>query len=334
MECNDLISVIVPVYNVCAYLEECVNSIMRQTYYKIEIILIDDGSIDGSGEICDTLALLDSRIKVYHKENGGVSSARNMGLMKATGQYIGFVDADDVIDAQMYEVLYQNIKKFDADFSYCLMKRMYGEQIDNKEGENAIFLPGEEGYSLRAYFGLTPRPHIGKSVCNKLFSRSILHDFRFEEKYILGEDNLFMTKTMINLPRCVYIGKVLYFYRDQREGNSKKYGIISEKTFTSQIPVKQRQIQMLSDAGYEDIYKHEKVIFYKELLRYHKLISKIKDSRKQHKFYGLLNDVIQNEKNDIKKSFYYQGTTWKYRIKYFCWFHCEWLLCHFDKKVG
>ena len=100
-----LISVIVPVYNVEAYLEKCVNSILHQTYENIEVILIDDGSTDNSGAICDALAADDSRIKVLHKSNGGVSSARNLGISVASGAYICFVDSDDWLDIDYFELV-------------------------------------------------------------------------------------------------------------------------------------------------------------------------------------------------------------------------------------
>lgn len=108
---DDLISVIVPVYNVEKYLHKCINSILNQTYKNLEIILIDDGSTDNSGKICDEYALKDNRIKVIHKENGGLSSARNAGLDICSGDYIGFVDSDDYIAEDMYEYLYVNLKK-------------------------------------------------------------------------------------------------------------------------------------------------------------------------------------------------------------------------------
>ena len=97
-----LISVIVPVYNVESYLEKCVDSIRNQTYKNLEIILVDDGATDNSGVLCDKIAKKDDRIKVYHKENGGLSDARNYGVKKATGEFIGFVDSDDYIDIKSY----------------------------------------------------------------------------------------------------------------------------------------------------------------------------------------------------------------------------------------
>ena len=108
---NELISIIVPVYKVEKYLEKCVKSILKQTYTNLEIILVDDGSPDKCGQLCDELAKEDDRIKVYHKENGGLSDARNYGVERANGEYIGFVDSDDYIHESMYEKLYEAIKK-------------------------------------------------------------------------------------------------------------------------------------------------------------------------------------------------------------------------------
>lgn len=107
-----LITVIVPVYNIKDYLPRCVHSITAQTYRQLEIILVDDGSTDGTGKLCDRLAREDGRIRVYHKENGGSSSARNLALFHAAGEYVGFVDSDDYIEPDMYELLMQGIQEF------------------------------------------------------------------------------------------------------------------------------------------------------------------------------------------------------------------------------
>lgn len=107
-----MISVIVPVYNTREYLERCVDSLLKQTYPELEIILVDDGSTDGSGELCDRFAAESRQVRVFHKENGGSSSARNLGIENAAGDYIGFVDSDDYVDADMYERLYAGIRKY------------------------------------------------------------------------------------------------------------------------------------------------------------------------------------------------------------------------------
>ena len=114
---DDLISVIVPVYNVEKYVKKCVDSIIAQTYRNLEIILVDDGSTDSSGRICDELASIDKRIIVIHKPNGGLSDARNAGISIARGKYLGFVDGDDLIHPQTYEILLTNALKCDAEIS-------------------------------------------------------------------------------------------------------------------------------------------------------------------------------------------------------------------------
>ena len=124
-----LISVIVPIYKVEKYLNKCVKSIINQTYKNLEIILVDDGSPDNCGKICDKLAERDDRIRIIHKKNGGLSSARNAGIEIANGEYIGFVDSDDYIDNDMFETLYNNIKDNNADLSIIGYQI---ETIDNK----------------------------------------------------------------------------------------------------------------------------------------------------------------------------------------------------------
>lgn len=138
---NPLISIIVPIYKVEQYLKNCVKSIQNQTYKNIEIILVDDGSPDNCGQICDELAKRDERIKVIHKENGGLSSARNAGLAIAKGEYFGFVDSDDCIHPQMYELLYNDIVTFGTKLSFCQPNMCYNELIPEVSinNESVIF---------------------------------------------------------------------------------------------------------------------------------------------------------------------------------------------------
>ena len=124
------ISVIVPVYKVEKYLRKCLDNIVNQTYSNLEIIVVDDGSPDNSGNIADEYAAKDNRVKVIHKENGGLSDARNTGLAVATGEYVTFCDSDDIPDVREYEVLYNLIKKYDADISFCELQRFCeGDEI-------------------------------------------------------------------------------------------------------------------------------------------------------------------------------------------------------------
>lgn len=128
-----LISVVVPVYKAEKYIDECIESIVNQTYRNLEIILVDDGSPDRCPKICDEWAFRDERIKVIHQTNKGAAAARNAGIKVASGQYIGFVDSDDYIDKTMYEVLYEGIGKSDAQISCCYFVREYGNGADSTE---------------------------------------------------------------------------------------------------------------------------------------------------------------------------------------------------------
>jgi len=135
---QELISVIVPVYNVEKYLENCIDSILNQTYKNLEIILVDDGSTDKSSEICDNYSQQHSNIITIHKKNGGLSDARNKGIDAANGKYISFIDSDDTIDALFFETLYSLIKRYDCDMSLVFFKRVYEDGTD-KDYDNEFY---------------------------------------------------------------------------------------------------------------------------------------------------------------------------------------------------
>ena len=137
---NDLISVIVPVYNMEQYMERCVNSIINQTYHNLEIILVDDGSTDHSTAMCDEYALRDERIKVVHKPNGGLSDARNAGLAVVSGNYVGYVDSDDWIEPQMYEKMYAAcVEKQCTGGSVPVCKGLSGQDRERRQWQDYGF---------------------------------------------------------------------------------------------------------------------------------------------------------------------------------------------------
>ncbi|WP_322018790.1 glycosyltransferase [Clostridium butyricum] len=146
-----LISIIVPIYNMQKYLRKCLDTLIKQTYDKLEIILVDDGSTDSSGVICDEYLLKDNRIKVIHKENAGVSDARNVGIAIAKGEYIGFVDPDDYIELNMYEKLLYLIKNNDCDIAICgyVIEDENGNSVKNLDKEiKNIILNSEKAMKL------------------------------------------------------------------------------------------------------------------------------------------------------------------------------------------
>ena len=164
-----LLTIIIPVYNTEKYLERCVESVRNQTYDNLEIILIDDGSTDASGGICDRLAEEDGRIVVLHKKNGGQSSARNMGLDIATGELIGFVDSDDYIVPDMYETLYNLMNEYEAEISCCNFEKrgLKGHEEYNSDVLDEVSVFSREE-SLKT---LLECKRIAYVVWNKLYKR-------------------------------------------------------------------------------------------------------------------------------------------------------------------
>lgn len=180
------ISIIIPVYNCEKYLDRCLKSVTEQTHKNLEILVIDDGSKDKSGEICDKWAKRDSRITVIHKENGGVSSARNAGLDAATGDYVGFVDADDWIEPDMYEFLLKNAKKYDADVTDCCFYLNYpsGKEVCTENFEDIVITDPDECFNFLLHWS-------GTNIWNKLYKKHVLSDLYFDQRISYAEDYLF-----------------------------------------------------------------------------------------------------------------------------------------------
>ena len=199
---NELISIIVPVYKVEKYLERCVKSILKQTYTNLEIILVDDGSPDKCGQLCDELAKVDDRIKVYHKENGGLSDER------ANGEYIGFVDSDDYIHESMYEKLYEAIKKSGTLIVECGLTRVYKNTLrPHYEGEDYFLILDKQGY-LKEY--LENRRLYGSAWC-KLIHRDLAKKIKFPIGKIY-EDAFYTLELLNNVDKYTLISGNYYYY--------------------------------------------------------------------------------------------------------------------------
>lgn len=212
-----IISIIVPVYKVEKYISRCIDSILSQTFTDFEIILVDDGSPDNSGRICDQYALNDSRIKVIHKKNGGLADARNAGLDIAAGDYLGFVDSDDFIYTDMYEKLYEACIKYNSKISMCGRYDVF----ENKTKSMFSF----DGYKIwsskEAIENLLIWNNIDSSVCDKLFEKSLFNNVRFPKgKY--NEDIFIMTGILYNSKKIVHIGESKYYYFHRQESITKE----------------------------------------------------------------------------------------------------------------
>ncbi len=185
MSDKPLISIIVPVYNTVEYLPRCVEALQQQTYENLEILLVDDGSTDGSGKLCDSLSARDGRIRVFHKENGGSSSARNLGIARAKGRFLGFVDSDDYVEREMYALLYEAVEK------YQVRAAQIGRDEIDPQGNRLpdICVPPKEPECIQPEDFLRELlMHRGDcSFCTKLIDRGILEKRRFPEG-ALNED--------------------------------------------------------------------------------------------------------------------------------------------------
>ena len=212
---NIKVSIIVPIFNCEKYLEKCLKSIMKQTYHEFELILIDDGSTDESNIICDGYEKKDERIKVIHKKNGGVSSARNVGLDNATGDCIVFIDSDDTIDEKYLEIMVNNIA--DVDMSVCGYYEMSldgdiirssvdgNRRVNNLESKKFIEALFDSTYMYQGY------------LWNKMFIRSIIGDLRFDEKIYYNEDRLIVLEYLLKSKNISYNNYPLYFYLSNDE---------------------------------------------------------------------------------------------------------------------
>lgn len=214
---NETISLVIAVYNVENFLEQCINSILNQTYKDIEIILVDDGSKDMSGKICDEYAKKDNRIKVIHKENGGTSTARNCGIDHATGQYITFIDSDDFIEKNACKLLHNAIKK--SNTNYVMANYRFTTHDGRKWDKPCLDIKEDSYIELNDYkksFSL-----MTSAICIKLFKTDFIKDnhIRFKEGYI-AEDAIFTTYCYTHSPKSYIIKDIIYNYRQNNKNET------------------------------------------------------------------------------------------------------------------
>ena len=252
------VSIIVPVYNTEKYLKRCLDSIVKQTLKEIEIILVDDGSKEACAFLCDELSTTDSRIKVIHKENGGLGFARNTGIEHSTGEYIGFVDSDDYIEPFMYEKLYSAAIKYNADLVLSGICFVGGNTFSQSDeylpksyfDKDTIFENSEIKNLLLGVIGALPNEpddsRYGVSVCKNIFKNTLLKEEKIEflsERKILSEDTLFMVNYIKHTACAVGISGAYYCYCRNEDSLSKSYN--SQRFEKSMIFLKEleRQIQ-------------------------------------------------------------------------------------------
>ncbi len=224
------ISIIVPIYNLESYIPQCIDSILSQSFTNFELILVNDGSTDNSGELCDEYARLDSRVRVIHKENGGIASSRNAGLEVARGEYIGFVDNDDYINKYMFEELFNNAIKHSSDTVVCDYLKVEEDQFIDTEVFNS-------DYSLQNFSNKEALHFIYKNMekdtfiypWNKLYKRYLFDEIKYEHGNIYDDETI-AHKLLYRSNKVTYIQSELYYYV-KRKGSqinspfsTKKFG--------------------------------------------------------------------------------------------------------------
>lgn len=217
---NNKISIIIPAYNSEKYIERTIKSITGQTYTNLEVIVVDDGSTDNTLNLCTEISKNDDRILVFHKDNEGVTKARDFGIRKATGDYIGFVDSDDTIDSNMYEVLYNNMLKYDADISHCghiYISNNYDKNCMNNENYKIYVHNQSEGI-----INIITGEKVGPSLCTKLYKKSMFYGLEYDRNMKINEDYVINLLLFSKANKSVFYDKPLYnYYQNDNSGSTK-----------------------------------------------------------------------------------------------------------------
>lgn len=216
---DELISVIIPCFNVEKYIDRCMESVLNQTYQNLEIILVDDGSTDRTGEICDHYSKIDTRIKVIHKKNGGVSTARNIGLDICSGDFIFFVDSDDWISFNAIQYLYDLRKKYEADFSMAEYICVYNQKSEAYCHYKEYELTQQE--FLVKLFKIGTQENAQYPFA-KLYKKKLFNNIRFAADLLIAEDVLSTFQIALNSKGIAYSTKIIYFYYYNPNSLTKK----------------------------------------------------------------------------------------------------------------
>ncbi len=257
------VNCIVPIYNVEKYVDKCIASLLNQSYQQLEIILVDDGSTDHSGDICDRYAQKDNRVRVVHKENGGLSSARNAGLDVAEGEYILFIDGDDYLVPDSVDCLMNLQKKFE--YKLDLIQFFYDEVEEDEESlfcserEDRIEMCTDRRIMFEKLYELGG---VAASACTKMYHKKLFEDLRFKEG-IIHEDEYMVTDILRKVKNCLYTNRSLYRYV-MRPGSIVKSDFTPKKLEVF-VAIQYRR-QYLKKAGYKELLEKENLRYFMSLM--------------------------------------------------------------------
>ncbi len=289
---NKLVSIIVPVYNIENYLKECINSLLSQTYKNIEIILINDGSTDNSGTICNSYKKNSRIIKTINKPNNGVSSARNTGLKVAKGDYIMFVDSDDYVSENYIETFVNNIKE------KSMVISSYKELFFNCTINHQIAKQKEVINNIEAINRLFERKSFGGYLWNKIFIKNIIdeHDLKFDESIHMCEDQLFVIQYLQYIKEVYLLPEIPYYYRMRKSSavwkNNSKILTMFDSFYRMNDILQKKQI----DTFYLKVNILENICKYKSKVKLKTLENKL-----QMNFYKLKKEIFTSKKISLTK---------------------------------
>ena len=289
-----LITVAITIYNIKDYLQRSIDSVRNQTYQNLEILLVDDGSTDGSALVCDEYEKKDSRIRAIHKKNGGPSEARNVAIEQAKGEYIAFVDGDDWIDKDMYENMYLAMHEAGADLAVCSYKEVSIKHVADPSNDTIIFFDKDE--ALESFIKEEEDVCIQNAAWNKLLKKELLKELRFPVGK-LYEEIVFTTKLLHEANKVVYLNQGYYNYVVDRVGSIMNAGV-NARIFTDQIPLYFEKREYLQSIEREDLVNIHNFFFYKRLLLHYLELEKNKPEN-YNRFSKQIVQIIKAEEEYI-----------------------------------
>ena len=279
---QELISVIIPVYKVEKYLNQCIESVVAQSYRNLEIILVDDGSPDRCPEICDMWAKKDARVRVIHKKNGGVSDARNVGLDESRGEYVLFVDSDDLIAPELVEELYLCCKENNVKLSMCSILDFSGEKSLQKQTHGRVSVLSAR-YVCEHFFDFG-----ASSLCAKIYHCSLIKNVRLVLNRRIGEDATFNFPLFYGQKMVSYVHKPMYFYRRYAESTTGSYNV----HFFDELLTFDDILSFCKKNGDERIFNSMVVEYYARILAHENNVKKCCNSNED-----VLNELKLKKKN-------------------------------------
>ena len=299
---NPKVSIIIPAYNIAPYLERCLESVKHQTYKELQIIIVDDGSTDQTGQIADSFAERDKRFHVIHKENRGVSAARKTGLEKAEGDYIGFVDGDDYIEPEMYEKLIGLAVKYGADIAHCGYQMVFPDRVDMYHGTKQLKV--QDTYT--GVKDLLKGNLVEPGLWNKIYRRKLFNQINYDENIVINEDLLLNYFLFHKSEKAVFIDVPYYHYMVRK--NSASTSDWNEHKIKDPIYVLEIMSEKEKDSELKKIINNRYIY---QLVRF--VILKTDNRKDELKRYQQslkkkLKTVLKNtDKTEISRKNYYMG---------------------------